>query len=67
MAPSSDPPPAMSFNFQNYDSVKNEAWNVNALQDVQLVADIRGNGRGPADQILYDCYVSTGDWLLLGA
>ena len=39
--------------------MKNEAWNIDPSQDVLTLAETRGSPRGPAEQILYDCYVST--------
>ena len=44
--------------FQNYENVSAEVWKINPSEDVVKAANTRGGPRGPAEQILYDCYVS---------
>ena len=44
--------------FQNYENVSAEVWKINPSEDVVKAANTRGEPRGPAMQILYDCYVS---------
>ncbi|KAJ7386643.1 hypothetical protein OS493_006629 [Desmophyllum pertusum] len=41
---------------QNYDNVSSEVWKINSSEDVITAANTRGEPRGPAQQILYDCY-----------
>ena len=45
--------------FQNYENVSAEVWKINPSEDVVKAANTRGEPRGPAQQILYDCYVSS--------
>ena len=45
--------------FQNYENVSAEVWKINPTEDVVKAANTRGEPRGPAEQILYDCYVSS--------
>lgn len=44
---------------QNYENVSAEVWKINPSEDVVNAANTRGEPRGPAEQILYDCYVSS--------
>ena len=44
---------------QNYENVSSEVWKINPSEDVVTAAKTRGEPRGPSQQILYDCYVST--------
>ncbi|XP_073236853.1 nostrin-like isoform X1 [Porites lutea] len=41
---------------QNYENVSAEVWKINPSEDVVKAANTRGEPRGPAEQILYDCY-----------
>ena len=43
---------------QNYENVSSEVWKIDPSKDVVTAANTRGEQRGPAEQILYDCYVS---------
>ncbi|KAK2561303.1 Nostrin [Acropora cervicornis] len=41
---------------QNFDNVGGEVWKINPSEDVVMEANLRGEPRGPSEQILYDCY-----------
>lgn len=41
---------------QNFDNVGGEVWKINPSEDVVMEANVRGEPRGPSEQILYDCY-----------
>lgn len=41
---------------QNYENVSSEVWKIDPSKDVVTAANTRGEQRGPAEQILYDCY-----------
>ncbi|XP_015778465.1 PREDICTED: proline-serine-threonine phosphatase-interacting protein 1-like, partial [Acropora digitifera] len=43
---------------QNFDNVGGEVWKINPSEDVVMEANVRGEPRGPSEQILYDCYAN---------
>ena len=47
------------YTWQNYETVSSEVWKINSSEDVITTAQTRGEPRGPSQQILYDCYVSS--------
>ena len=47
------------YTWQNYETVSSEVWKINSSEDVIITAQTRGEPRGPSQQILYDCYVSS--------